>query len=57
MIHLALSLLSFLFLSSFTVAVLWGIYVVVGLIVLGTREVLRFYWRKIREEFKWTKKS
>lgn len=50
MIHLALTIISALFLTALAASVLWCCYVLVGFLVLGTRELCRYCFREIKQE-------
>lgn len=52
MIHLALTIASGLFLTAFAATVLWLVVYAVGLVILGTRELCKFYWSEIKKEFR-----
>jgi len=50
MIYLALTILSGLFLTALAASLLYGVYIVVGLVVLGSWELVKFTCRELKKE-------
>jgi hypothetical protein len=47
-IHLALTILSAMFLTGLAATLLWCAYVAIGLVILGTRELCRYMWKEFK---------